>query len=221
MLYNVACIFGYNGRYIMIDYAAYSDAELQSLTAKGNRSAEEALAGRYLQLVRACARPLFLAGGDSEDLIQEGTFGLVTAIRQFDPDQGASFRTFAEHCIKTRLLSAVKSASRLKHFPLNGGVSFEQLSEDPSTQLSVFPEFLRRSPEDVVLARESKEELYTAFAEQLSRLERKVLSLYLDGLSYKDIAQRLGKEPKAIDNAVQRIRRKLARNFNSGDISIS
>ena len=70
MLYNVACIFGYNGRYIMIDYAAYSDAELQSLTAKGNRSAEEALAGRYLQLVRACARPLFLAGGDSSKILE-------------------------------------------------------------------------------------------------------------------------------------------------------
>lgn len=219
MLYNVACIFGYSGRYIMIDYAAYSDAELQSLTAKGNRSAEEALAGRYLQLVRACARPLFLAGGDSEDLIQEGTFGLVTAIRQFDPDQGASFRTFAEHCIKTRLLSAVKSASRLKHFPLNGGVSFEQLSEDPSTQLSVFPEFLRRSPEDVVLARESKEELYSALSDCLSKFEMKVLRLYLEGLSYGDISSRLGKDAKSVDNAVQRIRRKLARDPNFGDIS--
>ena len=203
----------------MIDYASLEDKELQSLASSGDREAEEALAGRYLRLVRACARPFFLAGGDSEDLIQEGTFGLLSAIRQYRADAGASFKT--EHCIRMRLLSAIKSASQLKHFPLNDGVSLEQLSEDPGAQLSAIPEISRRSPEELVLERESKEELYTAFAEQLSRLERKVLSLYLDGLSYKDIAQRLGKEPKAIDNAVQRIRRKLARNFNSGDISIS
>lgn len=203
----------------MIDYAEYSDAELQSLAVTGDRSAEDALAGRYMQLVRACARPLFLAGGDSEDLIQEGTFGLVSAIRQFNPDSGTSFHTFAEHCIKMRLLSAVKSASRLKHFPLNDGVSLEQLSEDPSTQLSVFPEMFRRSPEDLVLARESKEELYSALSDCLSKFEMKVLDFYLEGLSYSDISVRLGKDAKSVDNAVQRIRRKLARNPNFGDIS--
>ena len=203
----------------MIDYAEYSDAELQSLAADGDRSAEDALAGRYIQLVRACARPLFLVGGDSEDLIQEGTFGLVSAIRQFNPDSGTSFHTFAEHCIKMRLLSAVRSASRLKHFPLNDGVSFEQLSEDPSTQLSVFPEMFRRSPEDLVLARESKEELYSALSDCLSKFEMKVLDFYLEGLSYSDISTRLGKDAKSVDNAVQRIRRKLARNPNFGDIS--
>lgn len=220
MLYNAACIFGYNGRNIMLDYAAYSDAELQSFAVKGDRGAEEALAGRYLRLVRACARPLFLAGGDSEDLIQEGTFGLVTAIRQYNPESGTMFRTFAEHCIKMRLYSAIKSASRLKHFPLNDGVSFEQLSEDPSTQLSVFPEFFRRSPEDLVLARESKEELYLALSDRLSGFEMKVLRLYLDGLSYRDISVKLGKDAKSVDNAVQRIRRKLARDPKFGDISL-
>ena len=205
----------------MTEYEKLSDIELQRLVTMEDRGAEEELAGRYMQLVRQCARPLFLAGGDSEDLIQEGTFGLLSAIRRFDPACGVSFKTFAEHCVRMRLLSAIKSASRMKHFPLNDGMSLEELSENSNTNLSAFPQSFRRSPEDQVLARESKEELYTAFAEQLSRLERKVLSLYLDGLSYKDIAQRLGKEPKAIDNAVQRIRRKLARNFNSGDISIS
>ena len=115
----------------MIDYASLEDKELQSLASSGDREAEEALAGRYLRLVRACARPFFLAGGDSEDLIQEGTFGLLSAIRQYRADAGASFKTFAEHCIRMRLLSAIKSASQLKHFPLNDGVSLEQLSEDP------------------------------------------------------------------------------------------
>lgn len=203
----------------MIDYANYSDAELQNLAVTGDRDAEDALAVRYMQLVRACARPLFLAGGDSEDLIQEGTFGLVSAIRQYNPDTGTSFRTFAEHCIKMRLLSAIRSASRLKHFPLNDGVSYEQLSEDPSTQLSVFPEMFRRSPEDLVLARESKEELYSVLSDCLSKFEMKVLDFYLEGLSYSDISVRLGKDAKSVDNAVQRIRRKLARNPNFGDIS--
>ena len=205
----------------MDNYAALSDTELLQLAQRQDRLAEEILAERYTQLVRACARPLFLAGGDSEDLIQEGMFGLLAAIRQYSPDSGASFKTFAEHCIHTRLLSAVKSASRLKHFPLNDGMSFELLSEDPSSPLSTANEVFRRSPEDMVLARESKEEIYGVFAQCLSRFEAKVLELYLEGLSYREIAARVGKDEKAIDNAVQRIRRKLARNLNPGDISVS
>ena len=205
----------------MVNYDALSDLELQQLAAGQDRLAEEILAERYVRLVRACARPLFLAGGDSEDLIQEGMFGLLAAIRQYSPDSSASFHTFAEHCIRMRLLSAVKSASRLKHFPLNDGVSFELLSEDPSSPLSTAYELFRRSPEDMVLARESKEELYSVLAQCLSRLEASVLDLYLDGSSYREIAERLGKSEKAVDNAVQRLRRKLARNLNPGEISMS
>jgi len=198
----------------MIEYDALTDTQLQIMATEGDREAEETLAKRYLQMVRACARPLFLAGGDSEDLIQEGTFGLLSAIRQYDPQSNASFKTFAEHCIRMRLLSAIKSASRLKHFPLNDGISLEQLSEEPGAHISAFPEFFRRTPEELVLARESKEELYSAFLQCLSKLEIKVLNLYLEGLSYREIADRLGKSAKSIDNAVQRIRNKLGRNPN-------
>ena len=205
----------------MIDYTNLSDIDLQRIAVTGDREAEEILAARYMYLVRACARPLFLAGGDSEDLIQEGTFGLVSAIRQYSSECETSFKTFAEHCIRMRLYSAIKSASRLKHFPLNDGVSFEQLSEDHRAQLSAVPEVFRRSPEELVLARESKEELYTAFSQCLSTFENRVLDLYLDGLSYREIGQRLNKDPKAVDNAVQRIKRKLARNPSLGDISKS
>jgi RNA polymerase sporulation-specific sigma factor len=193
-----------------MDLAVLSDQELQRLASLGDRQAEETLVERYMQNVRACARPFFLAGGDSEDLIQEGMFGLLSAIRQYDPANGAAFRTFAEHCIRNRLLSAVRSASRLKHFPLNDGLSLEQLSEDTSLPFAAIPEFFQPSPEELVLARESKEELYSAFRDRLSGLEKKVLDLYLDGLSYQDIANRLGKDGKAVDNAVQRIRRKMA-----------
>ena len=206
----------------MRDYLSLSDRDLQRLSVQeGDRAAEEILASRYMQLVRACARPLFLAGGDSEDLSQEGMFGLLSAIREYDPEQGASFRSFAEHCIRMRLYSAVKSASRMKHQPLNDSMPLEQLSDDPSSQLSAAPELFRRSPEDLVLARESKEELKELFARCLSKMEKQVLDLFLDGLSYRDIAKALNKDEKSVDNAVQRIRRKLARSLNPGDISVS
>ena len=203
----------------MIDYTTASDTGLLNSVIEGDRVAEEILVERYMQLVRSCARPLFLAGGDSEDLIQEGMFGLLSAIRQYEPSSGTSFRTFAEHCIRMRLYSAIKSASRLKHLPLNDGVSLEQLSEDSSMQLSAIPDSVRRNPEDLVLARERTEELYSELALCLSGLEKNVLSLYLEGLSYREIAFRLGKQEKSIDNAVQRIRRKLARNPIFGEIS--
>ena len=211
-MYNTRCIFGDNGRITMFDYAGFSDAQLQRLVVVCDRVAEEELVKRYMQLVRACSRPLFLAGGDSEDLIQEGMFGLLSAIREFDPDNGTSFRTFAEHCIKMRLYSAIKSASRMKHFPLNDGMSLAQLSEESHSQLSACNESFHRMPEDLILARESKEELYNALSNCLSKLESKVLDLFLDGLSYQDIASKLGKDTKSVDNAVQRIRHKLARN---------
>lgn len=206
---------------MMRDLMDLQDTELQRLAASGDRAAEELLAGRYMQLVRVCARPLFLAGGDSEDLSQEGMFGLLSAIREFDPAQGVSFRSFAEHCIRMRLYSAVKSAARLKHLPLNDSMPLEQLSDDPSSQLSAAPEMFRRSPEDLVLARESKEELIELCKRRLSRLELQVLDCYLEGLSYRDIAQRLQKDEKSVDNAVQRIRRKLAQTLHPGDISVS
>ena len=205
----------------MMDYAVLDDRELLNLAAAGDSDAEAALAERYLRLVRICARPLFLAGGDSEDLIQEGTFGLVSAIRRFDPNDGASFKTFAEHCIRMRLLSAIKTASRLKHFPLNDGISLEQLSDDSGADYSALPESFQTDPEELILAKESREELNAALSRCLSRFEIRVLDLYLEGLSYREIADRLCRNAKSIDNAVQRIRKKLAREHILGDISIS
>lgn len=204
----------------MTDIRENDDNELLRLAAEGDRNAEEQLAMRYARLVRICARPLFLAGGDSEDLIQEGMFGLLSAIREYDPSEGASFKTYAQVCIRRRLSSAVKSASRLKHLPLNDGLSLDYiLSEESQTQIAANPDAFRRTPEEQVLARESKFELYNSFALKLSRLEKDVLSLYLEGLSYEEIADKTGKDVKSVDNAVQRIRRKLARDPNLGDFS--
>ena len=206
----------------MSDYSYLDDNSLLKLSSEGDRSAEEQLAMRYLRLVRICSRPLFLAGGDSEDLIQEGMFGLLSAIRQYDPSLNTQFKTYAELCIKRRLLSAVKSASRLKHIPLNSGVSLDSLlSDEAQIAPSASTELFRRSPEEQVLARENEEELYVSLRSCLSKLEREVLDRFLDGLSYGEIAAATGKDEKAVDNAVQRIRRKLAQKLNPGDISIS
>ena len=204
----------------MISYSKLSDNELQKMAASGDRNAEEQLAKRYSRSVRICARPFFLAGGDSEDLIQEGMFGLLSAIRQYDGRQNASFKTFAEHCIRNRILSAVRSASAPKHTPLNEGLSLDSLLSDESQiPLLAYTEMFRRTPEEQVLARENTKELFSSFKECLSKYENTVLEQYLDGLSYNEIAKSTGKDTKAVDNAIQRIRRKLAQKLNSGDIS--
>ena len=212
----------------MTDYISLSqmnDEELWKLAVSGNAEAEEELIERYTRLVRICARPYFLVGGDSEDLTQEGLLGLLNAIRSYDPGSGSAFRPFAEVCIRNRILEAVRSASRKKHDPLNGGVSLEYviLSEEDARQPSeVQPEVFSRSPEEQVLARESEKEFYSTFSRCLSSFETEVLFHFLDGLTYRQIAAQVGRTEKAVDNAVQRIRRKLARQQPFlGDISRS
>lgn len=209
----------------MIEYAELEDSALQKLAAYGNSYAEEELVSRYMRLVRICARPLFLAGGESEDLIQEGMFGLLSAVRQYNNEHNASFKTFAEWCIRNRLRSAVKSASSLKHDPLNNRVPLESiLSDESQTQAVACAELFQKSPEEQVLARENKkytEQLYLSLVSMLSKYEKAVLTYYLEGLSYKEIAKLTGKGDKAVDNAIQRIRRKTAQMLKSGDISNS
>lgn len=209
----------------MIEYAELEDSALQKLAADGDSYAEEELVSRYMRLVRICARPLFLAGGESEDLIQEGMFGLLSAVRQYNNEHNASFKTFAEWCIRNRLRSAVKSASSLKHDSLNNRVPLESiLSDESQTQAVACAELFQKSPEEQVLARENKkytEQLYLSLVSMLSKYEKAVLTYYLEGLSYKEIAKLTGKGDKAVDNAIQRIRRKTAQMLKSGDISNS
>ena len=187
-----------------------SDEELCQAAAQGNPQAETELVTRYGQLVRACARPLFLVGGDSEDLIQEGMLGLLTAIRSFDRSRDASFRTFAAICIKSRLLTAIRAAQGEKHAPLNHSISFEPpLFDGPNAYLFSSVE----SPEDVIIGREELKERLDALKGQLSELEAQILPPYLSGLSCGEIARRAGRSQKSVDNAIQRIRRKIARQF--------
>lgn len=208
----------------MINYADFDDMELQKLASSGNSDAEGELALRYLPLVRKCARPFFIAGGERRDLIQEGTFGLLSAIRNYDGSKNASFKTFAESCIHNRLASAVRSASGKKHDPLNNRVSLEAiLSDESRTTADLSTELFQLSPEEQVLAREnekSTEQLYLSLINSLSGFEKAVLEHYLGGESYKEIAQHTGKTEKAADNAIQRIRHKAMRLLRSGDNSI-
>ena len=200
-----------------------TDETLCRLAASGDRVAEERLVMRYNRLVRMCARPYFLAGGDSEDLIQEGMVGLLRAIREYDPDKAASFRTYAEVCVKNRLFSAVKAAARDKHTPLNNSVSFETplFSGTGERFACGTPGRQAEDPEEIFLSREAFRERMQALHGQLSGFEANILRLYLNGLSYSEIAAEVNKSPKSVDNAVQRIRRKLAQQSSSGDISAS
>jgi RNA polymerase sporulation-specific sigma factor len=146
--------------------------------------------------------------------------GLLSAIREFSPSLGVSFQAYAQICIKHRIISAVKSASRLKHAPLNEGVSLDEMLSEDTKSVSAFScGLFRRIPEEQVLARESTDDFISYSSRYLSKLETEILSLYLDGLSYNEIAQASGRSLKSVDNAVQRIRNKLARHLTLGDFS--
>lgn len=198
-----------------IDLEALTDEQLCSLLQSGNRQAEEVLASRHHRLVRSCARPYFLVGGDTEDLLQEGMFGLIKAMREYDESRDASFQTFAGTCIRRRLYTAIRAASSGKHIPLN-----ESVPLNPSF-FEASPSFAQGDPEVLMIDREKAASLLENTRKQLSEFEVKILGFYLEGLTCREIAQMVGKSPKSVDNAVQRIRRKVARHLSSGEISKS
>lgn len=182
------------------DNVEYTDETLCLMAASGDRVAEEALVMRYHRLVRICSRPFFLAGGDSEDLIQEAMFGLLKAIREFDPSRDVLFHTFAEVCIRNRIRSVVSAAVRDKYSPLNNSVSMED-------EAGLFDQ--ASGPEESLIHREEHVERLQRLKTKLSALEKKVLSLYLKGYSYEEIAEQVDRSVKSVDNAVQRIRHKV------------
>ncbi len=201
----------------MSDYPAYSDEQLYTLYCSGDTAAGDELVVRYRRLVKICIRPYFLAGGDSEDLLQEGMIGLLSAMREYDPDGAASFRTYAELCIRRRIISAARSASRKKHAPLNEGIPLQDYLSDEVLRASVYA---GRSAEEQVLDRTSVQDFLAAYSSCLSEFESRILMDYLDGLSYSEIAETCGRSEKSVDNAVQRIRKKLARRIQTpGDFS--
>ena len=206
----------------MRDYSSFSDEDLQKLASSGDGRAEEILTDRYIPLVEVCAQPYFLPGGERADLTQEGMVGLLSAIRKYREEKNVPFRAYAELCIRRRIFSAIRYSSRHKHEPLNNGVSIEETRMDPPRDTGTrIIQDQRRVPEEQVLARERAQEFYGSFLRRLSSFEQEVLKMYLDGFSYQAMAEHTGREVKAVDNAVQRIRRKLARILPSGENSES
>lgn len=181
-----------------------TDEGLWRMATDGDSDAEEELIKRYQSVVRACARPLFLAGGDSEDLMQEGMLGLLSAVRHYSPDASASFKTYAEQCVKNRLNSAVKSAAAQKHIPLNDAISLYSPDYDELKAATGM-----RDMENAAITRSYIEELLKSADTDLSELEKAVLGHYLDGYSYSQIADKMSIGIKSVDNAIQRIRKKL------------
>ncbi|MBQ3573123.1 MAG: RNA polymerase sporulation sigma factor SigH [Clostridia bacterium] len=202
--------------YFMIEptfeYSALSDEELVELSAGGDRRATEFILSKYKNLVRSRAKAYFLAGADHDDIVQEGMIGLFKAMRDFDVTKQASFRGFAEVCIKRQIITAVKASTRQKHMPLNSYVSLSEPVYDDDSERSLMDMIAERDavdPEEMFLRREKAELISAEIKDKLSSLEKTVLSLYMGGMNYQEIAVELGRTPKSIDNALQRIKRKL------------
>ena len=189
------------------------DAYLLALARQGSHDAYDRLVRRYASFVRLKASSYFLVGGDGEDLIQEGLVGLYKAIRDFRPDRESSFRNFAELCITRQIITAVKTATRNKHTPLNGYVSFSATPAGSAESEPSLDELLPGSPVhdpvNQVISSEELRSLVTCLSTVLSDLESRVLSLYLDGHAYTAIGEQLGCDCKTVDNALQRVKRKV------------
>ena len=190
------------------------DQYLVALAKSGKPDAYDAIVRRYRGFVRLKASSYFLLGGDSDDLIQEGLVGLYKSIRDYRSDRESSFRNFAELCITRQIITAVKTASRNKHAPLNQYVSFAQApagaTESETTLEEVLPGPGSEDPSERVIATEELRSLVSCLSSVLSELESHVLSLYLDGHSYEQIGERLECDTKTVDNALQRVKRKVS-----------
>jgi len=197
-------------------FESFADEQLVAAIRDGNPAADgglEFLLGKYKNFVRVKARSYFLIGADKEDLIQEGMIGLYKAIRDFRPDKQASFRAFAELCITRQMITAIKTATRQKHIPLNSYISlnkpvyFEE--ESDRTLVDMLSGSETSDPVELVITSEELRNIRSSFGEILSELEARVLRLYIEGKSYQEIAEELNRHVKSIDNALQRVKRKV------------
>ncbi|MCW5934637.1 MAG: RNA polymerase sporulation sigma factor SigH [Fimbriimonadia bacterium] len=192
------------------------DEELVQYAKLGSHRAAEQLMSRYRSLVENKARNYFFMGADHEDVVQEGMIGLFKAIRDFRIDRLAKFRPFAELCVTRQIITAVKTATRQKHIPLNEYVSLYrpiQNDESEGCLVEVLPDATTPNPEDYIINHKVPQAVFELVRPTLSPLEDQVLNCYLDGLSYRDMSDRLQRHTKCIDNALQRIKRKLAQTY--------
>lgn len=205
------------------DYQRLEDEQLVALVHKGDGEALDFLIHKYQNFVRAKARSYFLVGADREDIVQEGMIGLYKAVRDFKGDKLSSFKAFAELCITRQMITAIKTATRQKHIPLNSYVSLDKpIYDDESdrTLMDVLSGTQATDPEELIVNREEVDDIELKMTELLSDLERKVLALYLDGRSYQEISEELNRHVKSIDNALQRVKRKLEKYLEYREISL-
>jgi RNA polymerase sporulation-specific sigma factor len=195
------------------------DYYLIALAKQGDPTAYDRLVRRYHGFVRLKASSYFIAGGDNDDLIQEGLVGLYKAIRDYRSDRESSFRNFAELCITRQIITAVKTATRNKHMPLNQYVSFATTpagaSEGEATLEEVLPGSPVHDPVNQVISTEELQSLVDCLSSTLSELESRVLALYLDGRSYEEVGEIVGCDTKTVDNALQRVKRKVGAHLQS------
>ncbi|QRG67895.1 RNA polymerase sporulation sigma factor SigH [Brevibacillus choshinensis] len=204
-------------------YELMTDEEVVDLVRDNDSEALEYLINKYKNFVRAKARSYFLIGADREDIVQEGMIGLYKSIRDFRGDKLTSFKAFAELCITRQIITAIKTATRQKHIPLNSYVSLDKpiYDEDSDrTLLDVISGTKVTDPEELFINREEFDDIEGKMSEILSDLERQVLMLYLDGRSYQQIAVELKRHVKSIDNALQRVKRKLERYLEGREIHL-
>ncbi len=195
-----------------IELEHLTDEEIADLAKNGNVGALEYLINKYKNFVRAKARTYFLIGADREDIIQEGMIGLYKAIRDYRCDRQASFRAFAEICVTRQIITAIKTATRQKHIPLNSYISLNKPVFDEESERTlgeVVTTGKAGNPEDLFINQENLLDIESTMTRILSPLEQKVVALYLEGKSYVEIAQQLDRHVKSVDNALQRVKRKL------------
>jgi len=198
--------------------------ELVALSKRGRTDATDKLIRRYHGFVRLKASSYFLVGGDADDLVQEGMLGLYKAIRDYRTDRESSFRNFAELCITRQIITAVKTATRNKHAPLNQYVSFGQTpaanGESETTIEEVLPGPTAFDPVNQAISSEELASLVTCLKGSLSEMESSVLGFYLEDRSYEEVASRLGCDTKTVDNALQRVKRKVSRHLETRDVAV-
>ena len=192
-------------------YADYSDEELIGLLREGRRDITDYIMEKYKGMVKAKARSMFLLGGDSDDLIQEGMIGLFKAVRDYDSGRDASFSIFAELCVSRQMYTAVQASTRKKHMPLNTYISLygAQGEAEEAELMNAIPADSEKSPEELFIDRENVEVLERTIEKELSAFEKQVLDLYITGMRTAQIARVLGRDAKSTDNALSRIRSKL------------
>lgn len=195
-------------------YESMADEDIIDLSRNGDKYAIDYIIDKYKNLVRSRARTYFLIGADKEDIVQEGMIGLYKAARDFKKDKHSSFKAFAELCVTRQIITAIKSATRQKHIPLNSYISLNKPffgEENEQTLLNTIGHKKNTNPEEIVISKEHFSSIEEKMFKILSKFERKVLSLYLDGNGYTEIAKQMGKSEKSIDNALQRIKRKVTK----------